>query len=306
VLNYYVNVEGEYSDGTFLPLDTTEIVLRSDVGTMAGNEWVIPKKIDFEKVTFTATSRANPRLNATKTLWIQKWKDPRDAPDYKDPQRKPSGADSRVIRKAPHIYQSDATNLRRNQRHRWPSCFIIIHNLEGIRIRQRHILRLEAAGPQQILALFLNDHKRRTVCFRLNLYEALINCPRQSALWLSEATIAGGKCQAILFAYRRAQLHPERICKPHLAHEVGDDKALLVIFLAEIQRPWLYQLQQAPTTCPTRGNALAGVHLPAPLPAGQSQKPAHLRTHQDKLLLPTEEITRRSPLLPATECRRQS
>ena len=85
VLNYYVNVEGEYSDGTFLPLDTTEIILRSDVGTMAGNEWVIPKKIDFEKVTFTATARANPKLNATKTLWIQKWKDPRDAADYKDP-----------------------------------------------------------------------------------------------------------------------------------------------------------------------------------------------------------------------------
>jgi hypothetical protein len=84
VLNYYVNVEGEYSDGTFLPLDTTEIVLRSDVGAMAGNEWVIPKKIDFEKVTFTATARTNPRLYATATLWIQKWKDPRDAADYKD------------------------------------------------------------------------------------------------------------------------------------------------------------------------------------------------------------------------------
>lgn len=85
VLNYYVNVEGEYSDGSFLPLDTAEIFLRSDVGAMTGNEWVIPKKIDFEKVTFTATSRANPQLRATTTLWIQKWKDPRDAADYKDP-----------------------------------------------------------------------------------------------------------------------------------------------------------------------------------------------------------------------------
>lgn len=85
VLNYYVNVEGQYSDGSYLPLDTTDIILSCDHGTLAGNEWIIPKKIDFEKVTFIAEARANSRLRDTITLWIQKWKDPRDAPDYQDP-----------------------------------------------------------------------------------------------------------------------------------------------------------------------------------------------------------------------------
>lgn len=85
VLNYYVNVEGEYSDGSYLPLDSSTVELRCDHGVLEGNAWVIPKKIDFEKVTFTAVSRENPQLRDTVTLWIQKWKDPRDAPDYKDP-----------------------------------------------------------------------------------------------------------------------------------------------------------------------------------------------------------------------------
>jgi hypothetical protein len=85
VLNYYVNVEGEFTDGSYLPLDTTDIFLRCDHGTLAGNEWIIPKKIDFQKVTFIAEARADSRLRDTVTLWIQKWKDPRDAQDYKDP-----------------------------------------------------------------------------------------------------------------------------------------------------------------------------------------------------------------------------
>ena len=85
VLNYYVNVEGQFNDGSFLPLDTTDIILRCDRGTLAGNEWIVPKKIDFEKVTFIAEARSDPRLRDTVTLWIQKRKDPRDAPDYKDP-----------------------------------------------------------------------------------------------------------------------------------------------------------------------------------------------------------------------------
>lgn len=85
VLNYYVNVEGEYSDGSFLPLDSSEMILTCDQGRLAGNEWVIPKMLDFQKVTFTVMARENPRLRDTITLWLQKWKDPRDAADYKEP-----------------------------------------------------------------------------------------------------------------------------------------------------------------------------------------------------------------------------
>lgn len=90
VLNYYVNVEGEFSDGSYLPLDTADIFLRCDRGTLAGNEWIIPKRIDFDKVTFIAEARTNPQLQDTVTIWIQKWKDPRDAPDYKDPEEERS------------------------------------------------------------------------------------------------------------------------------------------------------------------------------------------------------------------------
>jgi hypothetical protein len=85
VLNYYVNVEGEFSDGSFLPLDTSTIYLTSDKGTLRGNEWIIPSVIDFGNVSFRATSKINPKLRDSVTIWIQRYKDPRDAPDYHDP-----------------------------------------------------------------------------------------------------------------------------------------------------------------------------------------------------------------------------
>jgi hypothetical protein len=85
VLNYYVNVEGETADGNYLPLDTTDMVLTASWGQMRGNEWVIPKVLLHDSVTFTATSRRNVNLSDRITIWIQKRKDPRDAPDYLEP-----------------------------------------------------------------------------------------------------------------------------------------------------------------------------------------------------------------------------
>ncbi len=81
VLNYYVNVEGEYSDGRYLPLDAGSINLTADNGTMSGNEWIAPKEIRFEKVTFRAVARDNPKLHDEITVWLKRAKDPRDELD---------------------------------------------------------------------------------------------------------------------------------------------------------------------------------------------------------------------------------
>ncbi len=82
VLNYYIAVDGEFSDGSFLPMDSSYINLTADHGTLAGNEWVLPKTIDFDRVTFRAEGRNNPALRDSITLWIKKSRDQRDAPDY--------------------------------------------------------------------------------------------------------------------------------------------------------------------------------------------------------------------------------
>lgn len=85
VLNYYVNVEGEYRDGSYRPLDTASIRLTADWGELRGNEWVIPPRLLHDSVTFYVRAKENPALGDTITIWIKKWKDPRDAPDYSDP-----------------------------------------------------------------------------------------------------------------------------------------------------------------------------------------------------------------------------
>lgn len=78
VLNYYVNVEGEFSDGRILPLDQNDIILEADWGKILNSEWVIPKKLEKDCVVFTATARNNPALRKQVTVYIQKRKDPRD------------------------------------------------------------------------------------------------------------------------------------------------------------------------------------------------------------------------------------
>ncbi len=85
ILNYYVNVEGQTTDGRYLPLDDRQIALTADWGEIRGNEWVIPKAMLHDSVTFTAVLRSNPAMREQITVWIKKWKDPRDAPGYEEP-----------------------------------------------------------------------------------------------------------------------------------------------------------------------------------------------------------------------------
>lgn len=80
VLNFYVNVEGEYGDGRILPMDTSLVQVTADAGEMAGMEWLVrPGMPRYEKVTFTATARENPALRDQITVWMKKAPDPADA-----------------------------------------------------------------------------------------------------------------------------------------------------------------------------------------------------------------------------------
>lgn len=87
ILNYFVNVEGIYTSGRIYPLTAAQVSLTSDAGSMDGMEWVLPKERNFEKVTFTATSSVNPNLSKSVTLYLNKYKDPRDAEGYEEGTR---------------------------------------------------------------------------------------------------------------------------------------------------------------------------------------------------------------------------
>jgi hypothetical protein len=82
ILNYYVNVEGEYRNGQFLPLDANSVTITADQGSIEGNEWIAPKDIHFEKVTFRVTAKGRPELHDQVTVWLKRAKDPRDDMNY--------------------------------------------------------------------------------------------------------------------------------------------------------------------------------------------------------------------------------
>jgi hypothetical protein len=84
VLNYYLNIEGEFSNGKIYPLDTSFVAITASAGRMTGLEWIPPAHIHFDKVTFTATCLYAPQLTKTITIYMKKHKDPRDAPDYEE------------------------------------------------------------------------------------------------------------------------------------------------------------------------------------------------------------------------------
>jgi hypothetical protein len=84
VLNYYVNVEGVFSSGKVYPLDSSYVAIAASEGHMQGLEWVLPAQRNFEKITFTATSPYLPGKEKQVTLYLKKYKDPRDAEGYEE------------------------------------------------------------------------------------------------------------------------------------------------------------------------------------------------------------------------------
>ncbi len=84
ILNYYVNIEGEFSSGRILPLDSNTILISASQGNMKGMEWVAPAKRNFDKVIFTATVKGMPHMSISKTVYLKQYIDPRDALDYQD------------------------------------------------------------------------------------------------------------------------------------------------------------------------------------------------------------------------------
>ena len=78
VLNYYVNVEGELKDGRYLPLDTNDVRLTCSWGTLSNMEWVIPRVIAQDSVTFFVVAKNNAALRDSVTVFIQRRKDPED------------------------------------------------------------------------------------------------------------------------------------------------------------------------------------------------------------------------------------
>lgn len=76
----YINVEGHFTDGTYLPLGEKEIKLTSSVGKFTGNSLFIDSSFGGDKVMIKAAVIRNPRLSSEVSIYIKKSPDDEKLP----------------------------------------------------------------------------------------------------------------------------------------------------------------------------------------------------------------------------------
>lgn len=68
----YINVDGKLSDGTWAPLDSSQILLISDAGSFKGNDLFIDSSYKGEKVNVKAVLKSNPAIYKEVVIFIRK------------------------------------------------------------------------------------------------------------------------------------------------------------------------------------------------------------------------------------------
>lgn len=68
----YINVDGKLSNGTWTPLDSTQILLISDGGFFKGNDLFIDSSYKGETVRVKAVLKSNPSVNKEVVIYIRK------------------------------------------------------------------------------------------------------------------------------------------------------------------------------------------------------------------------------------------
>src|SRR6476661_8411625 len=68
----YINVDGKCTDGTWLPLDTTQVRLTANTGFFKGNDLFIDSSYHGETVTVKAVLKQNPAIIKEVVIYIRK------------------------------------------------------------------------------------------------------------------------------------------------------------------------------------------------------------------------------------------
>lgn len=68
----YINVDGKLSDGSWTPLDSTQILFLSDAGFFKGNDLFIDSSYKGETVRVKAILKSNPSVHKEVTIYIRK------------------------------------------------------------------------------------------------------------------------------------------------------------------------------------------------------------------------------------------
>jgi hypothetical protein len=95
----YINVEGHFSDGTYLPLSNKELKFTSTGGKFSGNSLFIDSAFNDDKVTVKAVVIRNPRLVKEINIYIKKSPDNERLPTLDEVMHGPKKDTAEGIRK---------------------------------------------------------------------------------------------------------------------------------------------------------------------------------------------------------------
>jgi hypothetical protein len=72
----YINIDGQLSNGRYLPLDSTKILFVCAQAKFSGNSIIIPANFTEEKVTIKTTLKNDPAIFKEFDVYIKKMEDP--------------------------------------------------------------------------------------------------------------------------------------------------------------------------------------------------------------------------------------
>lgn len=68
----YINVDGKLTDGSWSPLDSSQILFVSDAGFFKGNDLFIDSSFTGDKVRIKAVLKTNPAIKKEVVIYIRK------------------------------------------------------------------------------------------------------------------------------------------------------------------------------------------------------------------------------------------
>jgi hypothetical protein len=72
----YINIDGQLSNGRYLPLDSTKILFTCAQAKFIGNSIIIPADFNAEKVTIKTTLKSDSSIFKEFDVYIKKMEDP--------------------------------------------------------------------------------------------------------------------------------------------------------------------------------------------------------------------------------------
>ena len=67
----YINVDGKFSDGKWLPLTTKDIIFSASEGKFDGNSLILDSACTAKKVTIKAVLKSNPEVWREVTIYVK-------------------------------------------------------------------------------------------------------------------------------------------------------------------------------------------------------------------------------------------